>query len=199
MSTRAPRRTEHAGRCGYNCERGCSRFARRTAGGSTSTHTRGVRCDSLPSLSLSLSLSLYPYPYPHPYPYPYLYPYLYPYPCTTYYQAGTHSGPVCTHTQSVARTLSPAAMPLGSDASRPGSDAATSRQQCRPTGSDAALSLSPQQHTAHAEHHSAHSRHSTSGGAQAIPHADSNRRVWCGCSMAAGPEGCWRLGPLAGR
>ena len=43
----------------------------------------------------------YPYPHPHPYPYPYLYPYLYPYPCTTYYQAGTHSGPVCTHTQSV--------------------------------------------------------------------------------------------------
>ena len=43
VSTRAPRRTEHAGRCGYNCncERGCSRFARRTAGGSTSTHTRG--------------------------------------------------------------------------------------------------------------------------------------------------------------
>ena len=33
---------ESAGRCGYNCERGCSRFARRTAGGSTSTHTRGV-------------------------------------------------------------------------------------------------------------------------------------------------------------
>ena len=32
---------ESAGRCGYNCERGCSRFARRTAGGSTSTHTRG--------------------------------------------------------------------------------------------------------------------------------------------------------------
>ena len=31
--------------------------------------------------------------------------------------------------------------------------------------------------------------------AQAIPHADSNRRVWRGCSVAVRPEGSWRLSP----
>ena len=111
-----------------------------------------------------LSPYLYPYPCPYPYPYPCPYPYPFPYPYP--YLPPTTRQQTCTHTQSVARTLSPAAMPLGSDASRPGSNAATPRQQCRPTGSDAALSLSPQQHTAHAEHLSAHSRHSTSGSRQ---------------------------------
>ena len=105
---------------------------------------------------LFLFICHYPHPYPHPIPVPSP-PHSHPIPPATYYQAGTHSQPVRTHTQSAARTPLPAAMPLGSNASCPGSNAATSRQRCRPTGSDAALSLSPQQHIAHTEHHSAHS------------------------------------------
>ena len=73
-----------------------------------------------------LSPYLYPYPCPYPYPYPCPYPYPFPYPYP--YLPPTTRQQTCTHTQSVARTLSPAAMPLGRDASRPGSDAATSWQ-----------------------------------------------------------------------
>ena len=62
-------------------------------------------------------------------------------------------------------------------------------------------SLSPPSSTPHTQSTTAHvvgTAPQVTASAQVIPHADSNRRVWHGCSVAIGPEGSWRLGPLAG-
>ena len=68
----------------------------------------------------------------------------------------------------------------------------THRQQCRP------LPLFPAAHRTHrAPQRTQSAQHlQVAASTQATPHADSNRRVWRGCSVAVGPEGSWRLGPL---